>query len=134
MTTRCAFAYKKKQNTHNFHMLPISFEWLFSLVKVSPSLPPFVSHMSSFLSSKLSFHPKNSPYSRSPSHSPSVTVLKIIITHIAFFFLHQIHFRMNDAENKNHNPQKSQTCTVSQNLLLGVKPISLCEANEQASF
>lgn len=41
---------------------------------------------------------------------------------------------MNDAENKNHNPQKSRTCTLSQNLLLGVKPISLCEANEQASF
>lgn len=41
---------------------------------------------------------------------------------------------MNDAENKNCNPQKSRTCTLSKNLLLGVKPISLCEANEQASF
>lgn len=41
---------------------------------------------------------------------------------------------MNDAENKNRNPQKSRTCTLSQNLLPGVKPVSLCEANEQASF
>lgn len=51
-----------------------------------------------------------------------------------FLLLFQIHFRMNDAENKSRNPQKSRTCTLSQNLLLGVKPISLCEANEQASF
>lgn len=51
-----------------------------------------------------------------------------------FFFFSQIHFRMNDAENKNCNPQKSRSCTLSQNLLLGVKPISLCEANKQASF
>lgn len=49
-------------------------------------------------------------------------------------FLYQIHFRMNDAENKKRNPQKSRTCTLSQNLLLGVKPVSLCEANEQASL
>ena len=35
---------------------------------------------------------------------------------------------------KKRNPQKSRTCTLSQNLLLGVKPISLCEANEQASL
>lgn len=35
---------------------------------------------------------------------------------------------------KNCNPQKSRSCTLSQNLLPGVKPISLCEANKQASF
>lgn len=40
---------------HTFHMLPISFEWLFPLVKVLRSLPPFRSHISSFLSSHLSF-------------------------------------------------------------------------------
>lgn len=34
-----------------------------------------------------------------------------------FFSSYQIHFRMNDAENKNRNPQKSRTCTLSQNLL-----------------
>lgn len=41
---------------------------------------------------------------------------------------------MNDAENKNSNPQKTRTRTLSQNLLLTVKPVSLCEANEQASL
>lgn len=83
----------------------------------------------------LSFYYKHSPYSRSPWPSLVAAVCKIIITHITiFFFFYQIHFRMNDAENKNRNPQKSRTCTLSKNLLLGVKPISLCEANEQASF
>ncbi|MEQ2200096.1 hypothetical protein XENOCAPTIV_022469 [Xenoophorus captivus] len=68
--------------------------------------------------------------------SPSAAVFQIIITHMAFFFLlfHQIHFRMNDAENKNSNPRKTCTGTLSQNVLQGVKPISLCEANEQDSF
>lgn len=37
-------------------MLPISFEWLFSLVKVLLSLPPFLSLTSPFLSSNLSFY------------------------------------------------------------------------------
>lgn len=79
------------------------------------------------------FSYKNSPLLKVARPFPIAAVFKIIITHIAFF-PYQIHFRMNDAENKNRNPQKSRTCTLSQNLLLGVKPISLCEANEQASF
>lgn len=92
-----------------------------------------------FLSSFL-FLLQHSPSSRSPRPPPVAAVRKIIITHITilffsffFFFFYQIHFRMNDAENKNRNPQKSRTCTLSKNLLVGVKPVSVCEANEQAS-
>lgn len=138
---------------HTFHMLPISFEWLFPLVKVpvlsnSHSVLTFL-HFSLFYF--IIFHYKNGPYSRSPGHfscscaqnyhnsykhspTPSPRVLPRPPLPLPFLFLRQIHFRMNDAENKNRNPQKSRTCTLSQNLLPGVKPVSLCEANEQASF
>lgn len=71
-------------------------------------------------------------YHNSYNHSPAPSLR--VLPPPLFLFLRQIHFRMSDAENKNRNPQKSQTCTLSQNLLPGVKPVSLCEANEQASF
>lgn len=81
---------------------------------------------------------ENSPLLKVGRPSLSAAVLKIIITHSASLYIYiyilQIHFRMNDAENKNSNPQKTRTRTLSQNLLLTVKPVSLCEANEQASL
>lgn len=81
---------------------------------------------------------ENSPLLKVGRPSLSAAVLKIIITHSASLYIYiyilQIHFRMNDAENKNSNPQKTRTRTLSQNLLLTVTPVSLCEANEQASL
>lgn len=57
------------EKKYTFHMLPISFEWLFSLVKVLLSLPPFLSLASPFLSSNLSFYAlRIAPYSRSAGH------------------------------------------------------------------
>ena len=124
---------------HTFHMLPISFEWLLSLVKVLLSLSlHFFSHISSFLRSHLSFfffflYYKNSLYSR----SPFAAVLKIIITHITIFFsffstrfisgwtMQKIYMYI--YIKKKRNPQKSRTRTLSKNLLVRVKPISLCE-------
>lgn len=77
---------------------------------------------------------KNSPHPRSPglrppTPPPFAAVLRIIITHIARFISGWAMQKI-----KNCNPQKSRTRTLSQNLLLGVKPVSLCEANEQASL
>lgn len=54
-----------KKNT--FHMLPISFEWLYSLVKVLLSLSlHFFLTLLHFSVPSFHFYYKNSPYSRSP--------------------------------------------------------------------
>lgn len=121
---------------HTFHMLPISFEWLFPPgqgLALTPSIPFthfFISQFPSFI-----FTIRIARTQGRPAIPSCSCALNYHNSYNHFFLsLHQIHFRMNDAENKNRNPQKSRTCTLSQNLLLGVKPISLCEANEQDSF
>lgn len=72
---------------HTFHMLPISFEWLFSLVKVllSLSLQFFLTFLH-FSVSIFHFYYKNSPLLKVARPSPIAAVLKIIITHITIFF------------------------------------------------
>lgn len=51
----CIWLQKKKKHTHTFHMLPVSFEWLFSLVKVLLSLSPSISFSHIFISLFQSF-------------------------------------------------------------------------------
>lgn len=82
---RCAFGYQK--NTlficFQFH-LNDSSPW-----SRSRTLTPAISLSHLFISLVPIFHfdYKNSPYSRSPGRPPVAAVLKIIITHIASFFL-----------------------------------------------
>lgn len=117
-----------------------NFIWMTILPGQGLALSPSISFSHISISQFQSFIlcSENSPLLKVGRPSLSAAVLKIIITHSAslhiYIYILQIHFRMNDAENKNSNPQKTRTRTLSQNLLLRVKPVSLCEANEQASL
>lgn len=90
----------------------------------SPSISFFISQLQSFI-----FTIRIAPTQGRLAFPHIAAVLKIIITHIARFISGWTMQKI-----KNCNPQKSRTRTLSPNLLLRVKPVSLCEANEQASL